>query len=131
MLYCDPNDPKIQTFEDLTQTRDHYYDKFTYKCIPLLDMNKDETEEAAKQSIFMDPEVVTKLISLVQDGPGLKFDPVTARVLESSISRGFLNMFQTLKLDYVDLLSQHNLFNRLIGYLVTVSGESSVKLSYA
>lgn len=34
-------------------------------------------------------------------------------------------MFETLKLEYVDLLTQNDLFNSLIGYLVTISGESS------
>lgn len=91
-------------------------------------MKKEETEEAAKQSIFMDPEVISKMISLLQDGSGKKLAPITARVLESSISRGFMNMFQILKLDYVDLLSQHDLFNRLMSYFVTVSGRSSVRL---
>ena len=53
----------------------------------------------------MDLEVISKMLDLLKDGAGDSVAPLAARILESSISRGFLNMFKTLKLDYVDLLT--------------------------
>ena len=81
-------------------------------------MHAADTETAAKNSVFMDPEVIKKLLSLLKDGAGSSLLPLSARILETSISRGFMNMLTTLKLEYISLLNEHNVFNEMVGYFV-------------
>jgi hypothetical protein len=90
-------------------------------------MQEMDTESAAKNSVFMDPEVISKLVTLLKDGTSDSVNPLSSRLLESSISRGFMNMLSTLKLDYVSLLKEKDLFNKLTSYFVLVAGASSAK----
>ena len=53
----------------------------------------------------MDPEVIGKMLWFLKESEGAGLHPLSIRILESSISRGFMNMFETLKLEYVDLLT--------------------------
>ena len=75
----------------------------------------------------MDPEVISKLIDVANGsemGVG-KLSNLTCRSLQSSISRGLMNQIKTLKLDYLSILTENSLLEKLISYLVLVSGESS------
>jgi hypothetical protein len=87
-----------------------------------------ETEEAARNSVLLEPEVISKLLDLVSEseekGIG-SLTQLTTRSLQTSITRGFMNLFKTLKLEYMQLLTSQNLFEKLISYFVLVSGESS------
>lgn len=78
---------------------------YTYKSQPLIDSSEADTETGARNSIFMDPEVIRKLLWFLKESEGAGLPPLSIRILESSISRGFMNMFETLKLEYVDLLT--------------------------
>ena len=53
---------------------------------------------------------------------------ILARNLEASSSRGFMNMLNALKLEYVSILTENGLLEKLISYLVTVAGASSLPL---
>ena len=78
---------------------------FTYKSKPLLDLSQADTETGARNSIFMDPAVIGKMLEFLNSSKDSGLTPLSIQIIESSISRGFMNMFETLKLEYVDLLN--------------------------
>lgn len=127
LLYNDIESPKRQEFVMAEVDKQALGKLFAAKMQPLHDLHEVDTESAAKNSVLMDPEVIKKLLTLLKDGVSNSLVPISARILESSINRGFMNMLTTLKLEYVSLLNEHNLFNQMIGYLVSVAGESSAK----
>ena len=95
---------------------------------PILDLSKADTEAAARNSVLMEPEVVTKLISMArsgEDGTIGTLSKLGVRSLQASIMRGFNNMFKTLKYDYVKMLVDNNLLENLISYMVLIAGASS------
>ena len=78
--------------------------------------------------MLVEPEVISKLLDLVRDCEEKvigRLSKMTTRSLQTSISRGFMNIFKTLKMEYMQLLMNKNLFEKLISYFVHVSGESS------
>jgi hypothetical protein len=78
--------------------------------------------------VLVEPEVISKLLDLVRDSEEKaigRLSKMTTRSLQTSITRGFMNIFKTLKMEYMQLLMNKNLFEKLISYFVHVSGESS------
>ena len=78
--------------------------------------------------MLVEPEVISKLLDLVRDSEEKaigRLSKMTTRSLQTSITRGFMNIFKTLKMEYMQLLMNKNLFEKLISYFVHVSGESS------
>lgn len=78
--------------------------------------------------MLVEPEVISKLLDLLKDSEQKeigRLSKLTTRSLQTSITRGFMNIFKTLKLEFMQLLMNKNLFEKLISYFVHVSGESS------
>jgi hypothetical protein len=76
----------------------------------------------------MEPEVVAKLITVAksgEDGMIGSLSTLGVRSLQAAIMRGFNNMLNTLKYEYVEMLASNNLFENLISYMVLVAGASS------
>ena len=78
-----------------------------FNLIPVSDLTDEESRDAARNSLLMDPEVFTKLLTIASDseekGVG-KMSPVTARSLAASVCRGVYRMMQSLGHDYFSWL---------------------------
>ena len=77
----------------------------------------------------MEPDVVAKLITVARSGEDGRVGSLSTLGLRSlqaaAIMRGFNNMLNTLKYEYVEMLVANNLFENLISYMVLVAGASS------
>lgn len=130
LIYNDLENPERQQFVDGSSDRARSENKISpQKLTPVLDLNEDETLEAARNSVLADVEVIGKLIDLMKDNSDSlrigSLSPLTTRSLLTSISRGLMNMFKAMKQEYIELLSQNTLFNKMVSSFVNVSGESS------
>ena len=60
-----------------------------------------------------------------EDGRTGSLSTLGVRSLQAAIMRGFNNMLNTLKHEYVEMLVSNNLLENLISYMVLVAGASS------
>lgn len=67
LLYCDKSDPKLQTYLNSKDSDEAERKSFTYKSQPLIDSSQADTETGARNSIFMDPEVISKLLWFLKE----------------------------------------------------------------
>ena len=75
--------------------------------MPVSDLTEEETREASRNSLLMDPEVFRKLLNVASEseekGVG-KMSHLTARSLAASVCRGVYRMLQSLGHDYFSWL---------------------------
>ena len=127
LLYFDEKNPeKQQVIHSFKQNQKEFNN---FKLIPVCDLKESESVEAAKNSVLMEPAVIEKLISVAaeseQNGVG-KMSHITARSIASSVCNSFKRMIETLKMEYIELLSSNGLLDKLISYMVLVAGQSSL-----
>ena len=80
----------------------------------MLDLDKAETVQAARNSPLMNPEVISHLIDILEMGSleskiGYGGRVLTLSSLKAYITRGFNNMIMTLGDDYIQHLKQTGL----------------------
>ena len=127
LLYFDEKNPGKQQIIDTEVEEAELFNNF--KLIPVSDLRQSESIEAARNSVLMDAEVLSKLIDLARksDSQGIgKLSVITARALAAAVCRGMKIMIETLQMEFIDHLKQKDLFDKLVSYMVMVSGQSSL-----
>lgn len=79
--------------------------------------------------MLVEPAVIAKLLSYIKDGEANGIGSLskpTVRSMTTSVTLGFMNMFETMKEEYLQLLTKSDHLNSLMNYLVTVAGASSL-----
>ena len=96
---------------------------------PVMEIDREVTVTAARNSVLMDPEVVGHLITLAANSEESAIGGLssfTMRSVVNSINRGIRHMIETLKAEYVEMLASNSLLDPLINYFVMVSGQSAI-----
>jgi hypothetical protein len=89
------------------------------------DFDPTITQTAARNSVFMNPDVVRHLLELAsrsEEGGIGALSSLSMRSIVCSINRGLKHMFETLKADYVSFLASNSLLDPLMNYFIMVSG---------
>jgi hypothetical protein len=119
-LYYDPEHPERQ-------------DLLTEKMIytqPMIDLDEEQTRDAAKMSIFMDPASLEQLIEIVINGDIIAADESAKRahaLLETFIVRGVYNMTRLFKNEYTQFLQQYDLMDNFMTFLLNICNQPTGK----
>ena len=102
------------------------------KLFPILDLDEEKTIVAARNSIFMDPQALGKMMELLmtKSGEGESLQKQRAReLLKVFLIRGFYNTLETLKGEFLDKLANLGLLEQFFSYFVGQANQPSLPLA--
>ena len=99
-LYNDPKNLARQEQKDIEMA----------SLTPILDADQAVSQAAARSSVLTRPEVIRKLLNVAKTCEDEKsfssLSQLTVRSLQSSITRGYLNLLRTLKMEFIESLKR-------------------------
>ena len=118
-LYFDPQNPERQ---------DVMMERMIYSS-PILDLDKDQTAEAARLSVFMNEEAMEQLIEIVLKEESSVSESKAKKalsLLQTFVVRGLFNMTSTLKGEYTSFLQDKGLMINFLKLILSESDQQSI-----
>ena len=92
-----------------------------YEPTVTLDINEEETEAAAQESVFMDPqfiEIVIDILKMKLSNCADKDSRLRVQTMKTFFARGLYRVLDTLREDFLEQVQQFDIFEDLMKYLM-------------
>ena len=96
---------------------------------PILDLDKNQTAEAARLSVFMNVEAMEQLIEIVMKQESSVSDSKAKKalsLLQTFVVRGLFNMTHTLKGEYTRFLQKNGLMANFLKLILSEADQQSI-----
>lgn len=115
------NSVQVQSYDPINPQRQDLVTVPLYEPTCLLDLDQNDTQQAARSSLLMQPAILEMVFAILQQEGGeedSKEQKLRLKTLQTFIIRGLFRMLDILKGEFLEKMSEFQWLDQLIKYLM-------------